>query len=127
MPAAATPFDVTAELITADGLVSGADVRHGQQIVGRVTDMRLEERHAEITMTIADGTDLPANTTLNVELPSALGTPFVRLSEPADPQGRLTEGRISACPTPVSDRRSRAHSPRSATSSAAVASASSSR
>ncbi|SDU56334.1 MCE family protein [Gordonia westfalica] len=85
-------FDVTAELVTADGLVSGADVRHGQQIVGRVTDMRLEERHAEITMTIADGTDLPANTTLNVELPSALGTPFVRLSEPEEPEGRLTEG-----------------------------------
>ncbi|MCR8896880.1 MCE family protein [Gordonia sp. GONU] len=85
-------FDVTAELITADGLVSGADVRHGQQIVGRFTDMRLEERHAVITMTISDSTDLPANTALEVELPSALGTPFVRLSEPADPQGRLTEG-----------------------------------
>ncbi|MEO9330442.1 MULTISPECIES: MCE family protein [Gordonia] len=85
-------FEVTAELTTADGLVAGADVRHGQRVIGRVTEMRLVERHAEITMTLVDDADLPANTLLDVELPSALGTPFVRLSEPENPEGHLTNG-----------------------------------
>ncbi|MCH5641967.1 MCE family protein [Gordonia sp. ABSL49_1] len=85
-------FDVTAELITADGVVSGADVRHGQQIVGRVTDIGLYGNHAEITMTLEDGTTLPANTNATVELPSALGTPFIRLSAPKDPEGELSDG-----------------------------------
>lgn len=85
-------FEVTAELITADGVVSGADVRHGQQIVGRVTDIGLTGQHAEITMTLSDDTTLPANATATVELPSALGTPFIRLSAPKNPEGTLTDG-----------------------------------
>lgn len=85
-------FPVTAELVTADGVVSGAEVRSGQAVVGRVTDIALVDGRAEVTMSIDDGTALPANVLAAVELPSALGTPFIRLSEPAAPQGTLGAG-----------------------------------
>ncbi|MDL9938226.1 MlaD family protein [Gordonia sp. ABSL1-1] len=85
-------FSVTAELTTADGVVNGADVRNGQRVVGRVTDITLSGQHAEITMSLEQDTTLPANTTATVELPSALGTPFIRLTAPEKPQGTLTDG-----------------------------------
>ncbi|GAB88336.1 MCE family protein [Gordonia rhizosphera] len=85
-------FDVTAALVTADGIVSGADVRSGQQIVGRVIDIGLVADHAELTLALDDTTQLPENVTASVELPSALGTPFIRLTAPDDPQGQLGEG-----------------------------------
>lgn len=83
-------FDVTAELVTADGIVAGADVRHGQQVVGRVTDIALQDDTAAVTMSLSEGTDLPANVAAHVEIPSALGTPFIRLTSPEDAQGQLS-------------------------------------
>lgn len=85
-------FDVTAELSTADGVVDGSDVRSGQQIVGRVTDIALDGGHAQLTLSLDDHTDLPANVRASVELPSALGTPFIRLTPPQNPQGHLGGG-----------------------------------
>ncbi|MFW0786909.1 MCE family protein [Gordonia sp. CPCC 206044] len=85
-------FDVTATLVTADGIVSGADVRTGQLIIGRVTDIGLDAGHAELTLALDDSTDLPGNVTATVELPSALGNPFVRLTAPEHPEGRLSDG-----------------------------------
>jgi len=85
-------FDVRAELKSADGVVNGADVRTGQQVVGRVTDIALVNGKARLTLALDEGTDLPANVTAAVEIPSALGTPFIRLQAPKDPQGRLGAG-----------------------------------
>ena len=85
-------FPVTAELVTADGVVRGAEVRSGQAVVGRVTALGLVDGRAEVTMSIDDGTALPANVLAAVELPSALGTPFIRLSEPEHPEGLLRGG-----------------------------------
>ncbi|MCK0439783.1 MCE family protein [Gordonia alkaliphila] len=88
----AETFPVTADLRTADGVVSGADVRSGQQIVGRVTDIALVDGQARLTLSLDGDTSLPANVQAAVELPSALGTPFIRLTEPDQPEGRLTAG-----------------------------------
>ncbi|MFZ2512732.1 MAG: MCE family protein [Gordonia sp. (in: high G+C Gram-positive bacteria)] len=85
-------FPVTAELVTADGVVSGAEVRSGQAVVGRVTDIALVNGRAQVTMRLDDGTELPANVLAAVELPSALGTPFIRLSAPQTPEGALGAG-----------------------------------
>ncbi|MEZ5210780.1 MCE family protein [Gordonia sp. (in: high G+C Gram-positive bacteria)] len=85
-------FPVTADLETADGVVHGADVRSGQQVVGRVTGISLDGHTARLTLALDSGTDLPANVTATVEIPSALGTPFIRLTVPDHPAGRLAAG-----------------------------------
>lgn len=90
----AETFPVTAELESADGMVNGADVRSGQEVIGRVTGINLVDGRAELTLSLQATTELPANVTAAVELPSALGTPFVRLSEPEDPVGQLTAGSV---------------------------------
>lgn len=85
-------FDVVAEFATAGGVVHGSDVRSGQRVVGRVTRIDLVSGRADLTLSIDDGTQLPANVRAEVQLPSALGTPFVRLSAPQHPHGRLVGG-----------------------------------
>ncbi|GED97799.1 MCE family protein [Gordonia crocea] len=85
-------FDVTADVTSADGVVDGADVINGQQVVGRVTEVRLVDGHPQLTLSLRKDTQLPANVTAAVEIPSALGTPFVRLQAPSDPQGALVAG-----------------------------------
>lgn len=87
-------FDVRADLSTADGVVAGADVRNGQQVVGRVTDIALADGVAQLTIALDNGTELPANVKAAVEIPSALGTPFIRLEAPENPTGKLTAGAV---------------------------------
>ena len=85
-------FTITADLDTADGIVSGADVRQGQQVIGRVTGIALVDQRARLTLTLDDTVRAPGNSTLRVELPSALGNPFLRLNSPDSPQGTLHQG-----------------------------------
>ncbi len=85
-------FTITADVDTADGIVAGADVRQGQQVIGRVTDIALVDNKARLTLTLDDAVNVPENSTLRVELPSALGNPFIRLNKPENPQGALHQG-----------------------------------
>ncbi|QKT05764.1 MCE family protein [Gordonia sp. X0973] len=95
-------FDVTADMVTADGVVNGADVVNGQQVVGSVTDVSLVNGQARVTMSLKKAVDLPENVTAAVEVPTALGTPFVRLQAPSSPHGRLVAGsRVPADHTSV--------------------------
>lgn len=87
-------FPVTAQLVSADGVVDGADVRSGQEVIGRVSEIALVDGHAQLTLALTEGTDLPANVTAAVELPSALGTPFIRLATPEQPAGKLSPGSV---------------------------------
>lgn len=73
---------VTVILPTAEGITIGADVRTGQKVVGRVSGMTLAAYGASIRLSVRQDSMLPANTVASVELPSALGNPFVRLSAP---------------------------------------------
>ena len=74
---------VTVILPTAEGITIGADVRTGQQVVGRVSGLSLVSYGASITLSVRKDSMLPADTVASVELPSALGNPFVRLSAPS--------------------------------------------
>ena len=73
---------VTVILPTAEGITIGADVRTGQKVVGRVSGMKLASYGASIRLSVRQDSMLPADTRASVELPSALGNPFVRLSAP---------------------------------------------
>jgi len=96
-------IDVTADFAVADGVVAGADVRSGQQVIGRVVDIAIAESSlvadsgstnpgARLTLALDRDIDLPANVTAALEVPSALGTPFIRLERPEHPVGTLTDG-----------------------------------
>ncbi len=78
---------VTVILPTAEGITIGADVRTGQKVVGRVSGMKLATYGASIRLSVRQDSMLPADTRASVELPSALGNPFVRLSAPNEPDG----------------------------------------
>lgn len=86
---------VTVVLPTADGITIGADVRNGQKVVGRVSGMSLAASGASVQLSLADADGLDSGTVASVELPSALGNPFVRLSsaQPA-PQRALRDGDV---------------------------------
>lgn len=86
---------VSVVLPTADGITIGADVRDGQKIVGRVSGMSMAASGASVQLSMHTGTGLPANAQASVELPSALGNPFVRLSAPVQPAERdLRDGDV---------------------------------
>ncbi|MBU9766663.1 mammalian cell entry protein [Mycobacterium sp. TNTM28] len=86
---------VTVVLPTADGITIGADVRNGQKVVGRVSGMTLAASGASVQLSLADGAGLDADTVASVELPSALGNPFVRLSSTQQaPQRALRDGDV---------------------------------
>lgn len=86
---------VTVVLPTADGITIGADVRNGQKVVGRVSGMSLATSGASVQLSLADADGLDSATVASVELPSALGNPFVRLSSPQPaPQRALRDGDV---------------------------------
>lgn len=86
---------VTVVLPTADGITIGADVRSGQKVVGRVSGMTLAASGAAVQLSLQDATGLGSNTVASVELPSALGNPFLRLSAPSrQPQRTLRDGDV---------------------------------
>lgn len=86
---------VTVVLPTADGITIGADVRNGQKVVGRVSGMNLAASGASVQLSLADAEGLNAGTVASVELPSALGNPFVRLSSAQQaPQRALRDGDV---------------------------------
>ena len=86
---------VTVVLPTADGITNGAYVRNGQKVVGRVSGMSLAASGASVQLSLADADGLDSGTVASVELPSALGNPFVRLSSAQlAPQRALRDGDV---------------------------------
>lgn len=88
-------YEVTLQLANADGLLLGADVRNGQQVIGRVADLATDTVGANVRLSLAAAAELPDNVDASVELPSALGSPFVRLVVPDRPSSRtLRDGDV---------------------------------
>lgn len=88
-------YRVTADFERADRILLGAEVRIGQKIVGRVHDLDTDGRTAQVGLSLSESVAIPDNATANVELPSALGDPFIRLAIPADRSPHLlTEGSV---------------------------------
>ncbi|BAH31614.1 MCE family protein [Rhodococcus erythropolis] len=82
-------YNVALQLAGADGLVLGADVRSGQKVIGRVSALSADVVGADVTLSLDAATPLPDNVEASVELPSALGNPFIRLLVPEVPSGSM--------------------------------------
>ncbi|WP_137725527.1 MCE family protein [Prescottella subtropica] len=82
-------YTVTLELAGADGLLVGADVRSGQRVIGRVAGLSTRESGAAAQLSLSRSAPVPRDVSAAVELPSALGSPFVRLRVPQDPSPAL--------------------------------------
>lgn len=78
-------YTVRVQLAHADGLLMGADVRNGQRVVGRVADLSTDTVGALVDLSLSSYVPLPDNVEVAVELPSALGSPFIRLRAPEQP------------------------------------------
>lgn len=84
-------YDVQLQLASASGLVLGAEVRAGQKVIGRVAAMDTDMVGAKVTLSLSAEVALPRDVHASLELPSALGSPYIRLSEPAgDPAADAT-------------------------------------
>lgn len=90
-------YEVTLQLATAEGLLLGADVRTGQRVIGRIQGLAADTIGARAELSLEKATELPDNVQAAVELPSALGSPFIRLTPPPDPSARpLQNGDVIA-------------------------------
>ncbi|WP_082899979.1 MlaD family protein [Rhodococcus phenolicus] len=95
--AGAGAFDVEVQLPSADGIVLGADVRYGQQIVGRVASLSTATTGANLQVSLQRELEVPSNVLVSVEIPSALGSPYLRLVTPVDAASdRLSDGDVIA-------------------------------
>ena len=93
--AGAGAFDVDVHLASADGIVLGADVRYGQQIVGRVASLNTTTSGAGLQVSLQRELEVPSNVLVSVEIPSALGSPYLRLINPVDAApDRLSDGDV---------------------------------
>ncbi|XVA02192.1 MlaD family protein [Prescottella equi] len=90
-------YTVHVQLAHADGLLTGADVRNGQRVVGRVSDLSTDTVGAIVDLNLSSSVALPENVEVAVELPSALGSPFIRLRAPEQPSTEmLADGDVIA-------------------------------
>lgn len=88
-------YTVHVQLAHADGLLTGADVRNGQRVIGRVSDLSTDTVGAIVDLSLSSSVALPDNVEVAVELPSALGSPFVRLRAPEQPSAEsLADGDV---------------------------------
>ena len=87
-------YTVEIELANVADLVPNNPVRVGDQPVGNITDVRLEEWNAVVTVALDGQAELPANTQARIGQTSLLGAKYVELTPPVDeaPVGRLADG-----------------------------------
>jgi phospholipid/cholesterol/gamma-HCH transport system substrate-binding protein len=90
-------YPLEVELSTADLLMVGSEVRMGQRLLGRVSDLSTEvrpddgRRIAIATVSLDSSVELPRNSTVTVELPNTLGNPYLRVRVPDQPEGGVFE------------------------------------
>jgi phospholipid/cholesterol/gamma-HCH transport system substrate-binding protein len=89
-------FTIEAQLPDVDNIQRNSRVRVGDVTVGTVTDIRRQDWHALVTMTLNGEVDLPANATVKVGQTSLLGSKHIELAPPtsAPPEGRLHNGSL---------------------------------
>ncbi|QCQ93364.1 MlaD family protein [Rhodococcus sp. SGAir0479] len=88
-------YTVIVQLAHADGILVGADVRTGQRVIGRVSALTTDTVGAAVDLSLSSEVAVPDNVEVAVELPSALGSPFVRLRMPAEPSSAtLSDGDV---------------------------------
>lgn len=87
-------YTVQIELKNVADLVPNNPVRVGDQPVGNITDVRLEDWNAVVTVSLDEAAELPANVRARIGQASLLGAKYVELTPPTDepPTGRLSDG-----------------------------------
>ena len=86
-------FDVTVPISHASGLYPNAPVTYRGVQVGKVSQVNLTERGTVATLSLEDGSDVPASTRVEVRNGSVIGEPFLNLVADAGTDGRnLREG-----------------------------------
>ncbi len=75
-------------------LVPQSTVKVDDITVGKVTAIKLQGYHADVTIELPHDTHLPDNVRADIRQTSLLGEKFVSLSEPADPRGHLSTGDV---------------------------------
>ncbi|MFT4288217.1 MCE family protein [Nocardioides sp.] len=89
----ADPIEVTVQFADVLDLVPDSAVKVNEVSVGKVTDVRLVDGHAEVGLELRKDTELPANAVAEIRQTSLLGEKFVSLAAPADPAAaKLTTG-----------------------------------
>jgi phospholipid/cholesterol/gamma-HCH transport system substrate-binding protein len=89
-------YRVTVLLADALDLVPRSSVKVNGASVGRVTSIRLQDRHAVVVCEIQRKVHLPANAIARIEQTSLLGEKFVEIEPPhtEKPQGQLADGSV---------------------------------
>lgn len=80
-------YDVRLQLHSASGLVLGAEVRVGQRVIGRVAAMQTDVVGAKVTLSLSTEAPVSRDVRASLELPTALGSPYIRLTDPAAESG----------------------------------------
>ena len=75
--------DVEMRFERADRLAPGAEVRYGEQLVGRVRTVETDGADAVIGVRLEGGAQVPGGVFAEIRLPTALGSPFIALTPPA--------------------------------------------
>ncbi|GLZ14361.1 hypothetical protein Acsp04_45960 [Actinomadura sp. NBRC 104425] len=87
------PYHVTADFATSPGLTSDLEITHLGVRVGRVGDVRLRQGHVEVRFDLNRGTRIPAGVGARVQRKSAIGEPYIELTQPSKPgTGVLKDG-----------------------------------
>jgi phospholipid/cholesterol/gamma-HCH transport system substrate-binding protein len=77
------PMTLHVEFADVLDLVPSSAVKVNEVSVGKVTDVRLVDGHADVTIEVRRDTRLPANATAEIRQTSLLGEKFVSLAAPA--------------------------------------------
>ena len=77
------PITVTAQFRDVLDLVPDSTVKVNDVTVGKITDIRLQRYHAQVTMQLRHDTRLPDNAVATIQQTSLLGEKFVQLAAPA--------------------------------------------
>jgi phospholipid/cholesterol/gamma-HCH transport system substrate-binding protein len=87
-------YQVEVELSNVVNLVPNSTVRVNDVVVGTVRDIRLQDWHAVVTVSLNGDVRLPANATAKIGQTSVLGAKHVELAPPTmeQPTGELEDG-----------------------------------
>ena len=84
--------DVEMRFERADRVAPGAEVRHGERLVGRVRAVDTDGTDAVIGVRLEGDSGVPADVFAEIRLPTALGSPYIALTSPRGPSsGELLE------------------------------------
>jgi phospholipid/cholesterol/gamma-HCH transport system substrate-binding protein len=90
----ASPYEITAELTDASGLLRGDVVKAAGVTVGRVEEIGIRDGIALVTMTIDEDTELPDDLGAQVRFRNLVGQRMITLVAPTPATGRTEDGDV---------------------------------